>query len=179
MHIWTPTAGLQEIGTVAKDFYDDGSLVLAVDEDFHEALLQLGQVYIAPRESTYVPFSFLPEKTKKQGRKRLVVKFREVHNQAEAHELLQCRIFIPAPPAGGNTFFMPEQSVSDYTLWDKETGRTYPVLRTETMAGQDFLIVAGPEEEEIMVPIVPEIILETDETDRQITAALPEGLADL
>lgn len=179
MHIWTPAADLHEIGTVAKAFYNDGSLVLAVDEEFQELVLQLGQVYIAPDGATYVPFSFLPEKSKHQGRKRLVVRFREIKNEAEAQELLQCRIYIPAPNMQGRTFFEPQQEISGYTLWDKKSGSAFPVSRTETWAGQGFLIVARPDNAEIMVPLVREIILEIDEAQRQITAALPEGLTDL
>jgi 16S rRNA processing protein RimM len=126
------------------------------------------------------------------------IQFREITiREFQAQHRFLVLFFEEAPDMTTAEFLRGhEVYVYEDELWDLPEGKYYAWqlaglelfdLTTNQAAGtvielkpgvQDYLVVNGPERQ-FLVPYVPEIIKSVDLQKKQITAALPEGIAEI
>jgi 16S rRNA processing protein RimM len=110
---------------------------------------------------------------------RLVLKLREVDNRSAAEELQNWEVRIPLeerPAAPAGQYYLSD--LIGFEVFSRDERRLGTVTGWLDAGGPALLEVTEGRAE-ILVPLVPAICVEVDESRRRITADLPEGLEDL
>jgi 16S rRNA processing protein RimM len=110
---------------------------------------------------------------------RLVLKFKGINTRSDAEALEGFEVRIPEsrrpPPPEGQHYL---SDLIGYQVVTKD-GRPLGTVAAWLDPGGPALLEVRRGEEEVLIPLVPEICLNVDGEAQRITVQLPEGLEDL
>ncbi len=111
--------------------------------------------------------------------KKAVIHFEDVNTVEEAETLINSRLYLPLselPDLGKKGFYFHE--IIGFAVNDKHYGPVGLVTGVYNNPAQDLLGV-DHKGTEILVPVIDEIILKVDKTNRVLYTDLPEGLLEI
>lgn len=166
---------LHRIGRLGKPWGHQGELTVHLDEVDLEDIVTAGSLFV-DIEGQKVPFFF----TKLQDKGRdILVKFDDFHDPQSASILVGRDIY--APPGllvdGSDESWDPEEFIG-MIVKDEEHGELGEVVGTEGTDKNPVLVVLLGEQE-VMIPLVEEMILGVDPEENLLLVRTPPGLVDL
>ena len=167
---------LFQLGKIVRTFGTKGEVVLQIDTEILTRIKKLESVYLKINESL-VPFFIELIQPRPKG--QAMVKFFDVESDEDATLLAGCDIFIPIvliPKQKGTQLFSVE--IEGYTVIDASRGETGVVTSVLEMPQQALLSV-DYNGNEILIPIVDEIVKKIDRKTKTIHIEAPEGLIEL
>jgi 16S rRNA processing protein RimM len=164
------------IGKILKTTGHQGSLLIHLEAAIADDLEKLESVYLE-LQGERIPFFFRDIQIRSAN--RAAVQFEDVLSQADAEKLTGAALYIPAgalPPLPDEKFYAHE--ITGFTVIDQTIGSIGHVTGILETPGHDLLqVISGINE--ILIPVVPEIILAVDKKKKTIRIDAPEGLIQL
>lgn len=166
---------LHRIGRLGKPWGHQGELVVHLEDVELEDLVHAGSLFVEI-EGQKVPFFFT--KLHDKGRDTLV-KFDDFNDPQSASVLVGCDVY--APPGmlsdGSDESWDPEEFIG-MIVRDEEHGDLGEVVGMEGTDRNPVLVVLRGDQE-VMVPLVDEMILGVDPEENALLVRTPPGLIDL
>lgn len=165
-----------EIGRIGKPHGVKGEVTLQFSDDVFDRT-DAGFL-VLDIDGIFVPF-FLEEYRFRSGSLALV-KFCDIDTQEKARELTGCGVFFMRKYADSDVDGLSWAQIVGFSLTDTHGGRKVGVIThvDETTANILFEVLTA-EGRELLIPAPEELIEEVDVENREIRAALPEGILDL
>lgn len=139
--------------------------------DYPERLTGVETLYLGP---DYEPFVVERLRTHKLG---LLVKFEEIADREEAEALREQFVHVhisDAVPLEEGEYYLYELEGMQVVSEDGEVlGKLTDYIQT---GANDVYIITTPEEKEILLPAIPDVILDVDVKEKKMTVRLLEGL---
>lgn len=110
----------------------------------------------------------------------LLLKFQGIDTISAAYNLIGCSIYSDIEPSAEPE--SDESGTPDLSGWTVLNERGQMVGTVQEVLDrtlQPLLDVLGPDQREHLIPLVPEWLLEMNESSRSLTMSLPEGLLDI
>lgn len=167
---------LHFLGRLGKPWGHQGELTVHLEDIDLDDIVHMGSLFV-DIEGQKVPFFF--SHLRDQGRAGVLVKFDEFHDPQSAGMLVGRDIY--APPGhlvdASDESWDPDEFVG-MVVEDEEHGELGEVTAIEgTDKNPVLVILLG--EQEVMVPLVEEMIVSMDLEERSMVIRTPEGLIDL
>jgi 16S rRNA processing protein RimM len=159
------------VGRVVRPHGIRGEIAMKVMTDYPERLTGLETLYLGPDHEPYVVERI---RTHKIG---LLVKFEQIDDREEAETLREQFVHVhisDAVPLEEGEYYLYELEGIEVVTEDGEVlGRLTDYIQT---GANDVYIITTPEEKEILIPAIPDVILDVDVKDKKMTVRLLEGL---
>lgn len=165
------------LGHVSRLHGLKGEVILHLETDQPEAYEDLGSVFLL-QGGTLVPF-FL-ESAKLIKRDQLLIKAEDFSSAEEARRLIGSEVWLPLsvlPPLHGNKFYYHE--ILGFSVVDQDNQPVGTVEDVLDNPGQDLLKLRHPGGNEVLLPLVDELLMSVDRENKTLHYRLPEGLLDL
>jgi 16S rRNA processing protein RimM len=164
-----------ELGKITKTHGLKGEVVLWLDVDFPEDYEDLESVFLDVK-GELVPFFM--DSYRLSGN-RAIVQFEDIDTFEKAEELVNLEAFLPLeelPELEGDQFYYHE--IIGFQIKDKNLGDLGTVQTVHSMQAQDLLVM-DYKGCEVLIPVIPEIVLEADKGAKVLNVNLPEGLLEV
>ena len=164
------------LGRIVKTHGFKGDLTFLLEVDDPSQYIGLESVFVEIHQKL-VPFFISEFDLRDKGRAR--VKLEDVTDEASAKALVGKSLYLPShllPPLEGDSFYYHE--ITDYEVHDTNLGFIGTVASVIENGAQDMLDVEH-KGQQILIPIVDEMVLGIDRDKRQLKVQTPEGLVDL
>lgn len=162
------------VGLLRRPHGVHGEIMLEIQTDYPERLSP-GTTYFAGKE--YIPLKIA---TNRKHNKGLLLSFENINDRDKISRLRNNRLYVLLsdwPP-------LPEGEYYDYQLIgleiiEKETGKMLGELKEIIQTGaNDVYVVRSESGREILLPDIPDVILDIDLAQRQMSVYLIPGLVD-
>jgi 16S rRNA processing protein RimM len=160
------------IATVLRPHGVRGELKVRVETDFPKRFALLSRVYLGPE---YLPFEV-------QGFRNLpkhgLLKLKGLHDRTAADALRGMEVQIPigeAMPLGPGEYY--EHEIVGLEVWSDD-GERLGVIQEVLFTGSNPVYVTAGPNGEILVPSLPDVVLDVDLEGGRMTVRLPPGLLD-
>jgi 16S rRNA processing protein RimM len=164
-----------ELGKITKTHGLKGEVVLWLDVDFPEDYDDLESVFLDVK-GELVPFFM--ESYRPSGN-RAIVHFEDIDTLEKAEELVNLEAYLPLnelPELEDDQFYYHE--ITGFKVVDKALGELGVVQTVHAMQAQDLLVM-NYKNCEVLIPVIPEIVLEADKKAKILNVNLPEGLLEV
>lgn len=164
-----------ELGKITKTHGLKGEVVLWLDVDFPEEYEDLESVFLEIHGELIPHFM----ETYRPSGNRAIVKFEDIDTFEKAEALINIQAFLPLdelPILGDNQFYYHE--IIDYQVVDKNLGELGKVLTVHSMQAQDLMVMEY-KGKEVLIPVIPEIVLNAEKEAKILNVNLPEGLLEV
>jgi len=164
-----------ELGKITKTHGLKGEVVLWLDVDFPEDYEDLESIFLEVK-GELVPFFM--DSYRLSGN-RAIVQFEDIDTLAKAEVLINLEAFLPLeelPELEDDQFYYHE--IIGFKVVDKTLGELGIVQTIHSMQAQD-LMVMDYKNCEVLIPVIPEIVLEADKEAKILNVDLPEGLLEV
>ena len=164
-----------ELGYITTLHGLKGDLVLHLDVDFPEDYQGLESVFVDMNHNL-VPFFI--DALRLKGNKA-TISFEDVNSIEEAESLKGKAVFLPLsflPKLPEGQFYYHE--VIGYQVVDQTLGEIGEVLFFNDGSAQTIMVF-DHKGHEVLVPVIDEILLKADHSEKQLQVNLPEGLLDV
>ena len=104
-----------------------------------------------------------------KGANKVLIKFDDIDDTSSAQRLVNSDVFFPYAE-------IPDRE-SDEDMTDYLIG--YRLYNIDTQSANTLLFVKTPSDNNVMIPLHPELVSNLDEKQRTITMNLPEGLLQI
>lgn len=165
------------LGYIAGTKGFNGELQVKLDTDAPENYKELESVFLNINESL-VPFFI--KKIKINNKSQANIIFEDYESLDKSKELVGVQLHLPLsflPKLTGNKFYYHE--VIDFTVVDHLKGEIGKVSEVLEYPKQAVLSVMSPNDKEILIPIIDEVVKTIDRENSKIQITAPEGLIDL
>ncbi|MBS1582126.1 MAG: 16S rRNA processing protein RimM [Bacteroidetes bacterium] len=170
------TDSLHFLGRLGKPWGHQGELTVHLEGIDLDDIVHMGALFV-DIEGQKVPFFF--SHLRDQGRVGVLVKFDEFHDPQSAGILVGRDIY--APPGhladASDESWDPDEFIG-MLVKDEAHGDLGEVTAIEGTDKNPVLVILQGEQE-VMVPLVEEMIVSMDLEERSMTIRTPEGLIDL
>jgi 16S rRNA processing protein RimM len=160
------------IATVLRPHGVRGELKVRLETDFPERFAALSRVYLGPQ---YLPFEL-------EGFRNLpqygLLKLKGLDDRMAAQAVSGMDVQIPideAMPLGPGEYY--EYQVLGLEVWSAD-GERLGVIEEVLCTGSNSVYVTQGPGGEIVIPNLPDVVLEVDLNGRRMTVRLPPGLLD-
>jgi len=164
------------LGKILKTYGNKGHLLVLLDVDNTEDYFQLKSVYL-DLDGEHIPF--LVEEFELKQNLKAVIRFQDVTSIEEAEIYTSREMFLPMtelPRLRGNQFYYHE--VTGYSMVDKKYGLIGIIKDILDLPHQSlFQVMHG--KQEVLIPVVDEIIKQVDRKNKTILIEAPDGLLDI
>jgi 16S rRNA processing protein RimM len=160
------------IATVLRPHGVRGELKVRLETDFPERFALLDRVYLGPE---YLPFEL---QSFRNSPKYGLLKLKGLDNRTAAEALRGMDVQIPiaeAMPLGPNEYY--EHEIVGLEVWTDE-GHKLGVIEEVLLTGSNAVYVTIGADGEVLVPSLPDVVLEVDLQEGRMTVRLPPGLLD-
>jgi 16S rRNA processing protein RimM len=164
-----------EIGYILKPHGLKGSINILLDVDDPSQYSKMESVVVKIGEQL-VPF--FVSSLQLNGR-RGIMQLEGIESREQADELKSCPLLLPIellPKLGKGRFYYHE--IIGYTVEDKKSGKLGVVTEVLSGSAQD-LIVMKHQTKDILIPVVPDIIIEANHDNKILLVNLPDGLLEI
>jgi 16S rRNA processing protein RimM len=162
-------------GYIAKPHGYKGEVTLVLDVDNPAAYSDLDSFFVLIQGSL-VPY-FVEEIRLQED--KAIVKLEDVATQEAAQALVGNQVYLPMnnlPELEEGQFYYHD--IIGYRVVDTTAGELGEVTNVYEFPHQD-LIAMNYQEQEVLIPVIDEIVLKADHTKKQLMVNLPEGLLDI
>jgi 16S rRNA processing protein RimM len=164
-----------ELGKITKTHGLKGEVVLWLDVDFPEDYEDLESIFLDVKGELVPHFM---ESYRLSGN-RAIVQFEDIDTFEKAEELVNLEAFLPLeelPELENDQFYYHE--IIGFQIKDKNLGDLGIVQTVHSMQAQDLLVM-DYKGREVLIPVIPEIVLEADKEAKILNVNLPEGLLEV
>jgi len=167
------------LGSIGKPHGLKGFVMAFLDVDDLDAYRKLKSVLL---EFPATPGKLTPyevEKLQPQAENRVLLKLRGIDRIEEAEPLRNAKLYRPLqdlPQLEEDQFYFHD--VIGYTVIDAELGELGVVETFYELPQQDVLAMRY-KGQEVLIPVVDELILHADQASKKLHVTLPEGLLDV
>ncbi len=167
---------LTEIGRTGRPHGLKGEIKLRVAEEMEELLFD-NEVFFV-RVGSAAPVPYFLEEIRAGG--ALIAKFQGIENPEQARIISNCELLLPAkvvellgPPTAS-----PYDHFVGYRIIDHTAGELAEIEEVLELP-QHFLARITYDGREVLLPLHPDFITETDDKGKVIKTDLPDGLLEL
>lgn len=168
-----------ELGYLMKPHGLRGAIVANFDVDDPSAYFKLKTVYLALASAPTKLVAYEVEKVQPQAGKRALLKLRGHDRIEEAEPLRGSKMYLPLadlPALEDDQFYFHD--VIGFTVMDETLGQLGTVENFYELPQQDVLAMRY-QGQEVLIPVVDELVSHADMAARQLFVNLPEGLLDV
>jgi len=165
-----------KIGRIIKLHGVKGKVELSFTDD---VLARADIDYLFLRtDGLLVPF-FITSCSSK-GTNRVLVKFDGIDDTASAQRLVNAEVYFPFAeiPERESDEDLPDYLIG-YKVYNAPAEYVGEVTEINTQSANTLLFVRTPDNNNVMIPLHPELVSDFDERQRTITMNLPEGLLQI
>lgn len=162
-----------EVGRISKTFGYKGTVIINIRQGFGDCIEKEGSVFIEINEEL-VPF-FITD-FEDDGDDYYRVQFDEFDNVEEAKVFAGSAIYLPLEVIPEDV--MKNQldlEIDGYTVEDLEFGELGEVIGLYELP-QHLILKVRHGKKEILIPYIPEFIMEVDHENKKIVLKTPDGL---
>jgi 16S rRNA processing protein RimM len=164
-----------ELGKITKTHGLKGEVVLWLDVDFPEDYEDLESIFLDVK-GELVPYFM--ESYRLSGN-RAIVQFEDIDTFEQAEAMVNLEAFLPLeelPELEDDQFYYHE--IIGFQIKDKNLGDLGTVQTVHSMQAQDLLVM-NYKGKEVLIPVIPEIVLEADKEAKILNVNLPDGLLEV
>ena len=168
-----------ELGFIVKPHGLKGQLVTQLDVDDAATYDKLKTVYLALPAAPTKLTAYGVERVNPQGGLRVLLKLRGIERIEEAEPLRGAKLWLPLselPALDENQFYFHD--VIGFQVIDETEGALGVVENFYELPQQDVLAMRY-QDQEVLIPVVDELVSHADMAARQLFVNLPEGLLDI
>lgn len=168
-----------QLGYVLKTHGLRGHLAAHFDVDDVAAYTKLKTVYLAFPSAPAKLAEHKVEKVQPQSGGRVLLKLRGIDRIEEAEPLRGAQLYLPLaelPALADDQFYFHD--VIGFTVVDANLGELGTVENFYELPQQDMLAMRY-QGQEVLIPVVDEIVTRADHATKQVHVNLPEGLLDV
>ncbi|MCU0468550.1 MAG: ribosome maturation factor RimM [Arcicella sp.] len=164
-----------ELGKITKTHGVRGEVILWLDVDFPEDYEDLESVFLDVK-GELVPFFM---ETFRLSGNRAIVQFEDIDTFEKAEGLINLQAYLPLeelPELDDDQFYYHE--IIGFQVIDKNKGELGTVYTVHAMQAQDLLVM-DYQGKEVLIPVIPEIVLNAEKDKKILNVNLPEGLLEV
>ncbi|WP_375418713.1 ribosome maturation factor RimM [uncultured Hymenobacter sp.] len=168
-----------ELGYLLKPHGLRGAIVANFDVDEPAAYHKLKTVFLAAPAAPAKLLEYGVERVQPQAGKRVLLTLRGIARIEDAEPLRGSKLYLPLtelPELDEDQFYFHD--VIGFTVVDKELGELGTVENFYELPQQDVLAMRY-QGQEVLIPVVDELVSHADMEARKIFVNLPEGLLDV
>ena len=165
-----------QLGYIVKTHGTKGQVVAFFDVDYPEDYEELESVFLE-QKGRLIPFFIALMEPVQKG--RFIIKFEDINTIEQAETLRNTAIYLPLdelPELEEDQFYFHE--VIGYQVIDQNHGPLGTVKDFYDMPQQQLMALEYLDQE-ILVPVMDEIVLRADHEAKQLHVKLPEGLLEV
>jgi len=159
------------IGQIVRPHGVRGEVGMKIITKFPEHLAEIETVYLGPQHN---PFQIEQIRRHREG---MIVKLKSLKTLEDAEILrgmfVQIRLADAVPLKDGENYFYQLRGIRVTTENESELGRLTGLIET---GANDVYIITTPDQREILLPAIPDVILKIDVAQRVMVVRLLEGL---
>lgn len=164
------------LGYIVRTHGLKGELSIYLDVDYPEDYLELDSVFV---ETKGLLIPYIVSRINIQQKGKAIVKLETIDSIDSAQTLVGASLYLPEDALDeleeGEFYY---HQITGYTIVDSKLGRLGPVKTVYTPNAQD-LIAMDFEGDEVLIPVVDDIVGKADHEAREIHVNLPDGLLDI
>ncbi len=166
---------LFELGRFVKTFAYKGELLLKTEVELEE--IPETELYFVLIDKILVPFFVDGEKTRFNGKDKLILKLNFVNSEKEAVEFVGRTLWVEKDKILLNNG-EPDFELSGFDVFDFNThiGRVENIVE---IPGNPLITLLSQQKKEILIPLNEQFIVEIDTTNKKLFLQLPEGLIEI
>ncbi|MBJ6111583.1 16S rRNA processing protein RimM [Hymenobacter sp. BT523] len=168
-----------QLGYILKTHGLRGHVAAHFDVDDVEEYLKLKTVYLALPAAPAKLVEHKVEKVQPQSGNRVLLKLRGIDRIEEAEPLRGSQLYLPLaelPELEDDQFYFHD--VIGFTVVDETLGELGTVENFYELPQQDMLAMRY-QGQEVLIPVVDELVSHADHEKKQVHVNLPEGLLDV
>ncbi|UOQ99129.1 ribosome maturation factor RimM [Hymenobacter sp. 5317J-9] len=168
-----------QLGYILKTHGLRGHVAAHFDVDDVEEYLKLKKVYLALPAAPTKLVEHKVEKVQSQSGNRVLLKLRGIDRIEEAEPLRGSQLYLPLaelPELEDDQFYFHD--VIGFTVVDENLGELGTVENFYELPQQDMLAMRY-QGQEVLIPVVDELVSHADHEKKQVHVNLPEGLLDV
>ncbi|GAA4357422.1 ribosome maturation factor RimM [Hymenobacter saemangeumensis] len=168
-----------QLGYILKTHGLRGFVAAHFDADDPTAYKKLKTVYLALPGAPKALQPYGVEKVQHQSGPRVLLKLKGIDRIEDAEPLRGAQLYLPLselPQLADDQFYFHD--VIGFTVVDAELGELGTVENFYELPQQDVLAMRY-QGQEVLIPVVDELISRADMAAKQIFVTLPEGLLDI
>ena len=168
-----------QLGYIIKTHGLRGQLVAHFDVDDVSAYTKLKTVYLTLAGAPTKLVEHQIEKVQLQSGNKVLIKLRGIERIEEAEPLRGSQLHLPLaalPELEEDQFYFHD--VIGFTVVDKTLGKLGTVENFYELPQQDMLAMRY-QDQEVLIPVVDELISHADHVKKEIYVNLPDGLLDV
>ena len=165
-----------QLGYIVKTHGTKGQVVAFFDVDYPEDYEDLESVFLE-QKGRLIPFFIALLEPVQKG--RFIIKFEDINTIEQAETLRNTAIYLPLdelPELEEDQFYFHE--VIGYQVIDQNHGPLGTVKDFYDMPQQQLMAMEYLDQE-MLVPVMDEIVLRADHDAKQLHVKLPEGLLEV
>jgi 16S rRNA processing protein RimM len=165
-----------QLGYIVKTHGTKGQVVAFFDVDYPEDYEDLESVFLE-QKGRLIPFFIDTMEPVQKG--RFIIKFEDIKTIEQAETLRNTAIYLPLdelPELEEDQFYFHE--VIGYQVIDQHHGPLGIVKDFYDMPQQQLMAMEY-QNQEMLVPVMDEIMLRADHATKQLHVSLPEGLLEV
>jgi 16S rRNA processing protein RimM len=168
-----------QLGSIGKPHGLKGFVVAFLDVDNPEAYRKLKSVLLEMPTAPGKLVAYDVEKLQPQTNERALLKLKGIDRIEEAEPLRNAKLYRPLqelPKLEDDQFYFHD--VIGYTVLDEKLGALGTVETFYELPQQDVLAMRY-KGQEVLIPVVDELVSHADQATRTLHVTLPEGLLDV
>lgn len=168
-----------ELGYVVKTHGLRGQMVAELDVDDVQEYLDMEEVFVERPVGSGKLHRFEVERVTAQAGTRVLLKLKNVERIEDAELFRGLKLYRPLdelPELEDDQFYFHD--VIGYTVVDTNMGPLGTVEAFYELPEQDLLAMRY-QGQEVLIPVVDELVQHADEESRELYVTLPEGLLDV
>ncbi len=168
-----------QLGYIIKTHGLRGHVVAHFDVDDASAYAKLKTVYLALAGAPAKLVAHEVEKVQPQAANRVLLKLRGIDRIEEAEPLRGSQLHLPLaqlPTLAADQFYFHD--VIGFTVVDENLGELGTVENFYELPQQDMLAMRY-QGQEVLIPVVDELVSHADHQKKEIYVNLPDGLLDV
>jgi 16S rRNA processing protein RimM len=167
------------LGSIGKPHGLKGFVIAFLDVDDLDAYRKVKSVLLEMPATPGKLVAYDVEKLQPQAENRVMLKLKGINRIEEAEPLRNAKLYRPLaelPKLADDQFYFHD--VVGYTVIDSELGELGTVETFYELPQQDVLAMRY-KGQEVLIPVVDELITRADQEAKKLYVTLPEGLLDV
>lgn len=167
------------LGSIGKPHGLKGFVIAFLDVDDLDAYRKVKSVLLEMPATPGKLIAYDVEKFQPQAENRVMLKLKGINRIEEAEPLRNAKLYRPLaelPKLAEDQFYFHD--VIGYTVVDSELGELGKVETFYELPQQDVLAMRY-KGQEVLIPVVDELISRADQEAKKLHVTLPEGLLDV
>lgn len=167
------------LGSIGKPHGLKGFVIAFLDVDDLDAYRKVKSVLLEMPATLGKLIAYDVEKFQPQAENRVMLKLKGINRIEEAEPLRNAKLYRPLaelPKLAEDQFYFHD--VIGYTVVDSELGELGEVETFYELPQQDVLAMRY-KGQEVLIPVVDELISRADQEAKKLHVTLPEGLLDV